>query len=194
MKDDDLLVGDAERECAVAMLQQATEEGRLTLGEYSSRLDAALAARARGQLGELVRDIPASSHPVRALSAAASKITAILGNNSRTGRWQVAGEIEAVSILGTCKLDLRDAEIQGSEIVIKVTVVLGSMEILVPPGVRVEMEQVSVMAGRSEKRSRHEPVAGAPVVYIQGSVYLGSITVKDSQPGWRDAINRRVSG
>ena len=98
-----------------------------------------------------MRDIPASSIAVPAPSAATSRITAILGNNSRTGRWQVAGEIEAVSILGSCKLDFRDAEIHGSEIIIKVTVVLGSMEILAPPSVRVEMEQVSVMAGSSEK-------------------------------------------
>ncbi len=194
MKDDDLLVGDTERERAVAVLQQACEDGRLTVGEYSSRLDSALAARTRGQLVGLVRDIPASSLAVRSPSTTASKITAILGSNSRTGRWRVAGETEAVSILGECKLDLRDAEIHGGEIVINIRVVLGSMEILVPPGVQVEMEQVSVVAGSSEKRSRHEPRPGSPVVRIQGSVFLGSITVKDSQPVWRDAINRWVSG
>ncbi|HEU4793347.1 MAG TPA: DUF1707 domain-containing protein, partial [Nitrolancea sp.] len=109
MKDDELLVGDTERERAVAVLQQACEAGRLTLGEYSSRLDSALAARTRGQLVGLVRDIPASSLAVRAPSTTAPKITAILGSNSRTGRWRVAGETEAVSILGECKLDLRDA-------------------------------------------------------------------------------------
>ena len=48
MKDDDLFVRDAERERAVAVLQEATEEGQLTLGEYFSRLDAALATRTRG--------------------------------------------------------------------------------------------------------------------------------------------------
>ncbi len=194
MNDDDLLVGDAERERAIAVLQQACEDGRLTLGEYSSRLDAALTARTHGQLVGLVRDIPASSLAIRPPSTPTSKITAILGSNSRTGRWRVAREIEAVSILGECKLDLRDAEIHGSEIVINVRVVLGSMEILVPPGVQVEMEQVSVIAGSSEKRSRHEARPGSPVVRIQGSVYLGSIKVKDSQPVWRDAINRWVSG
>lgn len=194
MKDDDLLAGDAERERAVAGLQQACEEGRLTLGEYSGRLDSALAARTRGQLDELVRDIPAPSPAVRAPSTTGTKITAILGETSRTGRWRVEGTIEAVSILGECKLDFRDAEIHGGEIVINVRVVLGSMEILVPPGVQVEMEQVSVAVGSSEMRSRHDPLPGSPVVRIQGSVFLGSITVKDSHPVWRDAIERWVSG
>lgn len=195
MKDDELLAGDAERERAVAVLQQATEEGRLTLGEYSSRLDSALAARTRGQLGELIRDIPESALAVPSPSGATSRISAILGSNSRAGRWRIAGEIEAVAILGNCKLDLRDAEIHGGEIVINVRSVLGSVDILVPPGVKVEMEMnVSVLAGSSEQKSRHETLPGAPVVRIQGSVLLGSITVKDSQPIWRDAISRLVSG
>jgi len=54
----DLRVGDAERDVAVAALGEHFAQGRLTAGELSARLDAALAATTRGEVSRATWDLP----------------------------------------------------------------------------------------------------------------------------------------
>ncbi|MEH6795251.1 MAG: DUF1707 domain-containing protein [Rhodococcus sp. (in: high G+C Gram-positive bacteria)] len=56
----DLRVSNDEREVVVDTLGLAMGEGRLTLVEYEQRLDAVWASRTRGDLAEVVRDLPAA--------------------------------------------------------------------------------------------------------------------------------------
>ena len=58
-----LRASDAERDAAAGRLREAHAEGRLTVEEFSERLDAALAARTRGDLEALTRDLPAPPGP-----------------------------------------------------------------------------------------------------------------------------------
>ncbi|MBY4129467.1 DUF1707 domain-containing protein [Rhodococcus fascians] len=55
----DLRVSNGEREVVVNTLGQAMSEGRLTLVEYEQRLDAVWASTTRGDLAEVVHDLPA---------------------------------------------------------------------------------------------------------------------------------------
>ena len=55
----DVRASDAERERVVAVLRDHAGEGRLEPAELEERVEGAYAARTRGQLGELVRDLPA---------------------------------------------------------------------------------------------------------------------------------------
>jgi DNA-binding transcriptional ArsR family regulator len=50
--------GDADREAAAAALGEHFAQGRLTLGEFSARLDATLAATTFGELSQAARDLP----------------------------------------------------------------------------------------------------------------------------------------
>ncbi|HEY2128618.1 MAG TPA: DUF1707 domain-containing protein [Streptosporangiaceae bacterium] len=49
---------DAERDATVERLSQATGDGRLTLEEFSQRMDRATSARTRAELDQLVADLP----------------------------------------------------------------------------------------------------------------------------------------
>jgi DUF1707 SHOCT-like domain len=53
-----LLVSDAERERSVSELRRHLEEGRLTVDEFSDRVDAAYAARTRGELARALSQLP----------------------------------------------------------------------------------------------------------------------------------------
>jgi Domain of unknown function (DUF1707) len=53
-----LRVGDAEREGALSALGKHYAEGRLTADELDERISAALRARTRSDLADLVRDLP----------------------------------------------------------------------------------------------------------------------------------------
>lgn len=51
---------DAEREAAVETLRQAMGEGRITMAEFDERVQAAYAAKTRGDLDVLTADLPHS--------------------------------------------------------------------------------------------------------------------------------------
>ncbi|GGV07112.1 hypothetical protein GCM10010182_27630 [Actinomadura cremea] len=55
---DGLRIGDAERDAVVVALHDHFAAGRLDRAELDGRMDAALAAKTRGDLGALVRDLP----------------------------------------------------------------------------------------------------------------------------------------
>ncbi|WP_198154144.1 DUF1707 SHOCT-like domain-containing protein [Catenuloplanes japonicus] len=61
MTDPLLRASDTDRRRVVADLERHTAAGRLTLDEFTSRVDAALAARTHGDLGNVVADLPAET-------------------------------------------------------------------------------------------------------------------------------------
>src|SRR5436305_14939448 len=56
--DRDLRVSDVEREHVGQLLQRAVGLGMLSLGEFTERMDTALAAKTRGELNAVVVDLP----------------------------------------------------------------------------------------------------------------------------------------
>ncbi|RMI33968.1 DUF1707 SHOCT-like domain-containing protein [Nocardia stercoris] len=58
MADRDLRVSDAEREHVGELLQKAVGLGMLSLGEFTERMDTALAAKTRGELNAVLVDLP----------------------------------------------------------------------------------------------------------------------------------------
>jgi hypothetical protein len=56
----EMRVGDAEREATAAELREHYASGRLTLDELNERLDKAFAAKTRGDLDGLMRDLPSA--------------------------------------------------------------------------------------------------------------------------------------
>jgi len=56
----EMRVGDAEREATAAELREHYASGRLTLDELDERVDKAFAAKTRGDLDALMRDLPAA--------------------------------------------------------------------------------------------------------------------------------------
>ncbi|WP_131742283.1 DUF1707 SHOCT-like domain-containing protein [Actinomadura roseirufa] len=58
---DDIRVGDAERDAVMVALHEHFAEGRLDRGELDERLGTVLSARTRGDLRTVVRDLPGPS-------------------------------------------------------------------------------------------------------------------------------------
>ncbi len=54
----DLRVSDADRQAVARRLERAMRDGRLTIVEFDERVQAAYAARTRGELEELTEDLP----------------------------------------------------------------------------------------------------------------------------------------
>jgi hypothetical protein len=64
-EDPALRASDAERDAVADLLREAHAEGRLTVEEFTERLDAAFAARTHGDLVALTRDLPSLRTPER---------------------------------------------------------------------------------------------------------------------------------
>jgi hypothetical protein len=184
----DIKASDTERRQTVATLQAACVEGRLTLDEYGHRVEAALAARTRAQLGQLLADLPPDISPLPQLAGPAvrgggggvSRTVAVLSSAERNGFWRLAEDSSVLSVLGSCKLDLRSARIASSITTIDVTSVLGSVDVIVPTGVEVEMDATAVLGAHDMRLTPSTPALGAPVIRITGLVLLGSLTVRDA--------------
>jgi Domain of unknown function (DUF1707) len=73
----DMRVGDTEREATVTELREHFASGRLTQEEFNERVDEAFAAKTRGDLKSVMRDLPSVRPPVP--TAASS------GSGSRSG-------------------------------------------------------------------------------------------------------------
>lgn len=59
--DDGVRTSDAERTEAVTRLGRALGQGRLSVEEFDQRVAAAYAATTRGELADLIRDLPGGS-------------------------------------------------------------------------------------------------------------------------------------
>lgn len=175
-------VSDAEREAVVERLNTATSEGRLTLEEFGERAAEAYCARTRGELDKLVADLPSSG--ARLASSLASPRAAAIGRMStvtplgalrRSGRWRIDRDMELGTVVGSIKLDLRQAQITASEVELRVHSVVGSVKIWVPHGVCVEVEGQTVLGSRSVEEE--SPSLSGPVLRLRIDTVIGSVKV-----------------
>jgi hypothetical protein len=185
--DEGLRVSDAERDEVLTALGEHAGAGRLTLDELEDRSGQVLMAKTRGDLAAVTRDLPGealSSAPVASTPVAAPParrpvrwMVAILGGAHRRGRFRAAGEVNAVNILGADDIDLRDAEIEGGELVLNVVSILGGPNIYVPDTIEVDVTGVSIMGGNHERGPVRPARPAAPVVRIRTFNFLGGANI-----------------
>jgi Domain of unknown function (DUF1707) len=184
--DTEIRASDLERDAATHRLQAAFAEGRLDDAEFDERMRAALTARTRSQLDQLLTDLPDSlpSSPARSVTAAAGRPPgrfAITFKSSirRAGRWRVPEHYTAVIYKGTGWLDLRAAELTAPVTTIVAVAYKSRVDILVPPGVRVEAGGFGATTG-TEYDAVLPP--DAPVVHVRGYAYKGTIEARSRPP------------
>jgi hypothetical protein len=191
----ELRASDAERDDVVGRLNRAVGEGRLTMDEFSGRLDLAYAARTRGELDPLLRDLPDSAPAAGGTTVASSgsqgagtrwNVSPIGGIRHR-GHWRVPRHTVAVTLIGGVDVDLSEAELAAPEVMITKVSVIGGVSVRVPPGMRVEVSNFSILGGRNVNLGG--PLAPtAPVLHIRSFSIIGGVNVRQSrQQGNRDA-------
>jgi len=183
--DDLMRASDVDRDRTIEVLAEASAQGRLNPQEYAERSEAALGARTLGDLAGLTADLPESRRAVDSsgvVAAIPEEITAVLGNETRKGRWVVPPRMNVRSVLGDCHLEMQQAVIEQKVTTINARVRLGSVTVYVPDGVDVRLTGRAVLGAKtSEVHGVPEP--GAPVLVVHCDVLLGSITVK--RPDWK---------
>lgn len=180
------------------MIQDLAEhfaQDRLSLSEYERRVELAWRASSHDSLRDLLNDltplppVPVTPPPTPAPAAAfggyvpaASRLKtffALMSGVVRRGTWQVPERIRAVACMGGISLDLRQAMLSGPVTEIRVLAIMGGVEIIVPPEVRLESDGFAIMGGFEDQLK--EPASrdpNAPVVRVRGMAIMGGVEAR----------------
>lgn len=132
----------------------------------------------------------AAEHEVRE----SQTVVGFWGGSSRAGAWVPARRITAVGVQGGVELDFREARFAPGVTRLRAFAVMGGIDIIVPPDLRVECDGIGIMGGFD-----HTPEPGAhpdpdgPVLRISGLAFWGGVDVNVRRSGEtaRDARMRR---
>lgn len=201
----ELRISDADRDKTIDLLRQHCSDGRLTLDEFSERVEVVLAARTGSDLEAVMADLPRVQAPVAESDRrrSTSWTIAVMSGSSRKGRWRPARRTRVVSFMGGCELDLRRAEIDGPEVVITAVAFMGGIDIVVPEGIEVDLSGFPIMGGKDLRLADVPPIPGAPRIRVRAVPIMGGVTVRSkatrprgadsalpASPGDRPALHR----
>lgn len=142
----DLRASDADRDLVLALLSDAMVDGRLTAQEHADRAGQAHAALTLGQLAVLTVDlVPQSAQPFRLDGR--RPVTGIFGRELRDGRWVVPDRLAVSAVFGEVTLDLREAMLQSSRVLVLATLIGGTLRVIAPEEVAIEVTG-AVLIGR----------------------------------------------
>jgi hypothetical protein len=170
----------------VELLGDHAAAGRLTLAELEERVVRAFAATTRAELVGLTEDLPVAASqlpgdepvtrtPSRPARRRARWFFAVMGGSTWRGRRRLAGTVNAISIMGGDEIDLREAELEGDEVVINTFSLMGGPTIYVPDTIEVEISGPAIMGGNEERGSTRQPRPGAPLIRIRSVAIMGGV-------------------
>jgi hypothetical protein len=168
-----LLASDADRDIALALLREAAVDGRLTIEDLAERAELVHAARTRDDVAAATAGLA----PAAVVELTELRHRAWLSTVIREGRWTLAPRNRFTAVLGTVRLDLREAVLSGPEVQIDAVPILGTVEILVPEGVHVEVTGGGLLSTQQLRLPGPAP-DGAPVVRIHAGGALGTLKVR----------------
>ena len=186
----------------IEVLKISCSDGRLTLDEFSERVEVTYRAVALHELFPVLTDLvhpfgsdlagvvsgetggsPVPLPPPVPDTASGRKVTrwtvSIMGGSQRKGRWRLREKTNAVAVMGGCVLDLRNAVVEGHGIVINAIAVMGGIEIIVPEGIEVELGGIAIMGGKDASRLKNvPPLPGSPIIRVKAFAFWGGVSVR----------------
>ncbi|TWP52881.1 DUF1707 domain-containing protein [Lentzea tibetensis] len=180
----DLRVSDAEREHVVSLLNKAVGRGLITLDEFTSRTDTALAAVTRADLNAVVVDLPGMVNTeLRPVVPASERVELknTMSSTSRKGRWAVPRELVIHNKLGSTDIDFTDAEIPYPVVSIELDVTAGSVKLVVPDGATVNTDALEMTMG--DLSDKIGDGMGQPHFVLSGAIRGGSVAIRRKKRG-----------
>ena len=174
-------MSEKERDDAAALLAKFSSEGRLTLEEFSERVEIVLAARTQGDIDRVMADLPEGDVAYKSPLPATGWQVAALSGSSKKGRWRPKARMKAICFMGGIELDLRSAEIDQPEITITAIAFMGGIDITVPEGVAVHLGGFAFMGGKDARIANTPILPGTPVINVRAFPIMGGIQVRSKK-------------
>jgi class 3 adenylate cyclase len=108
------------------------------------------------------------------------RFVAIMSGSEARGAWRAPAEISAFAFWGGVDIDLRNALIESPVVEIEAWAVMGAVDVIVPPGIPVDIDGFILMGGITNKiRDEEPPIPGAPLIRIKARGMWGGVTVRN---------------
>ena len=179
----DIRASDADRERTAQVLRRSGANGQLTVDELDERVEAAYAARTRGELERLVEDLvgareQAAGLPVRPSEGGTRWVVSVMGGSDRKGHWRVGPSVTVLNLMGGSNLDLNDAELAADVVEMRVYSLMGGSDIRVPEGLNVEVSEFAFMGGNDISQSTVRPDHGGPLLRLKMISIMGGSSLR----------------
>jgi hypothetical protein len=180
------------RERIVTQLCDHYAAENLTDTALEERLTRAYAATDVATLQALVTDLPTEAPGTSTAVATARAdlvserqvILAVMGGAERKGAWTPPKHLHVLTVMGGAHLDFREARFSPGVTDVTCFVLMGGVEIVVPPGVHVELNGFALMGGFGQHGGRELPTdPNAPVLRIGGVAVMGGVELQVRLPG-----------
>lgn len=170
-------VSEDDRERAVVALRDDLVAGRLTLDEFSERVEIAYRARTTEDLVAVRKDLPNGPGEQTRRRRKPTRFTAgVFAHVVRRGRLRLRNRTIAVAAFADVDLDLREAEMDDSPTTVTALVAFGNVDIYAPEGIDVDVGGISVFGHRREW-GRDAARAGAPCIRVRTLALFGTVDV-----------------
>lgn len=179
----DLRVSDAEREHVGKLLQRAVGQGRLTIAEFTERMDAAMAARTRGELNAVLVDLPGFTL-TRPQAGDVLELSHHLGELTRRGPWRVPSRVRLVGHFGFSLLDFTEAVFSSPVVTLELDKTAGSTRIIIPDGATVDTDGLRVLGGSIKDLTVRRLEPGPLHFVIIGRSLMGEVRISHPRR-WR---------
>lgn len=168
-------VSDDDRERAVLELREHLVEGRLTLEEFSERVEVAYRARSAGDLDEVGSALPAvRTGPRRRRSVRAT--IGLFAHVVRRGRLRLGRHGAVCAGFSDIDLDLREAEVTGMATSVYVLLAFGNVDVYVPEHIGIDVTGITVVGHR--RQWGHEAAGpDAPLLRVRVLALFGTVDV-----------------
>lgn len=188
----DWLASDQRRDRTVELLSTACADGRLSLEDFSTRVDQALVASALGELSQLEADLGPTPRSLPQIPAAPSaRFVAIMSSTVRSGRWQLPPSSQALAGYG--RGGAGPAGRRGGDPLQlhQARAIMGTVKVIVPEGINVEVDGWAVMGTKSVHGGKIPPLPSAPTVKVTAMAVMGEVKVVTKGP--KKGVAERVA-
>ncbi|CAN5669844.1 DUF1707 domain-containing protein [soil metagenome] len=194
-----------QRERTIVALCDHFAQDRLEVGELEQLIDRAHKATTLAELESLVAGLPEATVtdvavPSRSFHIASpgetpdqQVVVALMSGNVRKGTWTAARKIHTIAMMGGAQLDFRQARLSPGVTEVYCFAAWGGVEIIVPPGLRVESNGIGIMGGFEHSGGEEvAPDMDAPILRITGLAIMGGVEISQREVGEsaRDARKR----
>jgi hypothetical protein len=186
---------EVDRERVIQTLCAHFAHDNLNTQELELRFEHAYQAQTSVELRALVAGLPAL--PAEALTSSPlygvaprgqpepeeKRHLVVMSNVTKRGQWTPARETKVTCVMGSAKFDLRDANILEGVTHFDVKILMGEVELIVPPGMRVEADGFAIRGEFDDAHSADLADPNAPVIRVTGTVVMGAARIKTRLPG-----------
>jgi hypothetical protein len=203
-KDLDIGISKYAREKVIDRLKAAFTNDQLEEKDFEKRVEIATSTRDRKELQILIDDLPSDievsikktadsiSIPINEGEVKESSMyIAVFSGVEKKGAWRPAWSNKVIAVMGGVDLDFTRAEMPPGITELNIFAMMGGVEIVVPPGINVDMHGFAFLGGFDDRCSALQ-YPGAPTLKVRGFAFLGGIEVRPPKERLMKKIMRKL--